>query len=233
MTEIPEHLLKRSKQAKAKATGDPVDEGADSESSDSGAGAPAATTPATTEAPAAPALAARSPESTTDAPAVPDPPYVVAAKTRKKAPIWVVPVLAFLPLWAILYAGVLEVREAEGGGFEALGAELFTGNCAACHGPSGGGGVGPQLSGGEVLLTFPSIDDQMAFVTDGSVAGAPYGDPGRDGGQRVASGGMPSFASFTEDELLAVICHERQTLSGGEEEACSADGAGAGGESHG
>ena len=37
-----------------------------------------------------------------------------------------------------------------------------------CHGASGQGGVGPRLAGGEVLKTFPNIDDHIAWVTNGS-----------------------------------------------------------------
>ena len=45
------------------------------------------------------------------------------------------------------------------------GAALFAANCASCHGADGGGGVGPQLAGGAVVEQFPSVDDQITFVT--------------------------------------------------------------------
>jgi mono/diheme cytochrome c family protein len=48
------------------------------------------------------------------------------------------------------------------------GAALFAANCASCHGADGGGGVGPQLAGGAVVKRFPSVDDQITFVRDGS-----------------------------------------------------------------
>ena len=74
VTEIPEHLLKRSKERREAASG-----GA---SSDSGA-----STPATTSS--APAIAKPTAPVVASAPAPkPDPSYVVAAKTRKKIPFW-------------------------------------------------------------------------------------------------------------------------------------------------
>ena len=48
------------------------------------------------------------------------------------------------------------------------GAALFAANCAGCHGAHGEGGVGPQLAGGAVVKQFPSVDDQITFVRDGS-----------------------------------------------------------------
>ena len=73
MTEIPEHLLKRSKERREAASG-----GA---SSDSGASAPATTS-------SAPAVAKPTAPIVASAPAPkPDPSYVVAAKTRKKNPV--------------------------------------------------------------------------------------------------------------------------------------------------
>jgi cytochrome c6 len=48
------------------------------------------------------------------------------------------------------------------------GAALFASDCASCHGADGGGGVGPQLSGGAVVKRFPSVADQITFVREGS-----------------------------------------------------------------
>ena len=88
--------------------------------------------------------------------------------------------------------------------------------CVNCHGAQGQGGVGPQLAGGEVVKTFPNEADHMKFVSEGSskIKGQPYGDPAREGGQRIAaSGGMPSFAGqLTEEEITAVVQYEREGL---------------------
>ena len=75
--------------------------------------APAAATPATTEdAPAssAPAKAEASAAPAPVAPAAPEPtpPWVEAAQSRKKIPVWAVPVLALLPIWAVVYALTLD-----------------------------------------------------------------------------------------------------------------------------
>jgi mono/diheme cytochrome c family protein len=47
------------------------------------------------------------------------------------------------------------------------GAALYASSCASCHGADGGGGVGPQLAGA-VVKRFPAVDDQIAFVSEGS-----------------------------------------------------------------
>jgi mono/diheme cytochrome c family protein len=226
VTEIPEHLLKRSKERRA-ALGlggdDAGDDSAPAEGKGEGSAAPAKTAETPAAAPA-PAMAAPPPESAVEVEPAPDAPYVAAAKARRRVPVWAAGVLAFLPFWALLYANVLEVSEAEVEGPLALGEEVFTSaGCSGCHGASGGGGIGPQLAGGEVLATFPDMAAQIEFVRSGSTAGEPYGDPGRAGGQHVGTGGMPSFDSLSDEELGAVVCHERVTLSGGEQPECTAE----------
>ena len=56
------------------------------------------------------------------------------------------------------------------------GATLFSENCARCHGADGGGGLGPQLSGGHVVDAFPNVDDQIRFVTRGRDGMPPFGN---------------------------------------------------------
>jgi mono/diheme cytochrome c family protein len=216
VTEVPEHLLQRSRDRRA-ALG-LGGEGGDkpAEAAAAPAETPSETAPAATAAAkpaAAPAeVEAKAPE--------PPPPYVEAAVTRKRIPVWAMPVLGFLPLWVILYAGSLSPAATGGAGELELGAEVYASRCASCHGGGGGGGVGRALSNGEVLLTFPDIEQMIEFVavgTDGIGTGTPYGDPDRPGGAHVAGsfGVMPAFAdSLTPEELLAVVRHEREALSG-------------------
>ena len=182
VTEIPEHLLNRSKAAKAAA-------------------------------PAAPATPAAKPE----------PPVVAAYKTRKKIPVWAMLTLSILPVWAFMYAKALTPEEAKAEGPLAAGATAY-GQCSACHGGAGEGGVGYAFAGGEVVKTFPHIEDQLRFVYFGSQeyenAGIDiYGNPDREGGAHItkAQGVMPSgVTSFglTDVDVLNVVCHERYTLGG-------------------
>ncbi len=66
-------------------------------------------------------------------------------------------------------------------------AAIFAGRCSSCHGSTGGGGIGPQLSGGQVAAAFPDIEDQVSVVRDGQ-------------------GRMPSFGNrLTDEELRAVV----------------------------
>jgi mono/diheme cytochrome c family protein len=213
VTEIPEHLLKRSQAAKAKAEGaePPVEVAAT---------AAAPSTAVTAAASAAPAKAA----PVAPPPPKPDPPYLAAAKARPKVPVWALATLSILPLWVFMYARGLTPKEHKISGPLGDGAEIYTGNCSSCHGAGGEGvsGLGYQFSAGEVLKTFPHIEDQLRFVYNGSlaygIAGIEiYGNPEREGGPHItqARGIMPAQGgSLTEAQILAVVCHERFTLSG-------------------
>lgn len=217
MTEVPEHLLQRSRERRA-ALG--LGGGDDAAAAPAAAASGAEVEPAAAAAPA-PAAAAAVPDVPAE-PAAPEPlpPYVEAAVERKKIPIWAMPVLAFLPLWAFIYVQTLSPPPATEAGELEVGAEAYA-SCSGCHSPGGEGGVGRQLSDGEVLLTFPTIEQQIEFVAVGSDGydGQPYGDPERPGGAHVGNsfGNMPAFyGQITDAELLAVVRHERETLSGEE-----------------
>jgi hypothetical protein len=209
LTEIPEHLLKRSKAAKGGGKADSSGEAADSSASSTPVAA-AASTPAT---PAAdlPNL---------DPPPPPPKPvasYVQAALDRKKIPLWAVPIVATIPLWAFFYAGTMQQPETED--ILIIDAELAYAGCAGCHGGNGGGGTGYAFADGEILATFPTVVDQMVHVARGSaaIAGQPYGDPNRAGGGRIAGalGVMPAQENaLTRIELEMVIFHERAILGG-------------------
>lgn len=219
MTEIPEHLLKRSRERRAAMGGTPTE----------GGEAPAAV-PATTEAaapaPAAPAAPART-EPAAPPPPKPDPPYVAAAKRRQRIPSWVMATLALLPIFLFMYVRGLTPSEAEASGPIAVGIEVYS-SCSSCHGAAGQGGAGRQLNNGEVLKTFPHIEDQLNFVYAGTeafeAAGvSPYGDPNREGGAHAPrsynGSAMPAQGAsyggaLTEYEILGVVCHIRYDLSG-------------------
>jgi len=184
-----------------------------------------AAAPATTAAPSE-AVAAATPAAPA-APVAPPPPerlapYVEAAVTRKKIPYFVIPVLVLLPIWALMYALTLDKPSPKEAGPLIEGATVYA-KCAACHGPTGGGGVGPQLSGGAVLKEFPNAADQLDWVMLGSAgfkaAGRQtYGTQNKS----VDAGIMPGWAdSLTAEELVAVVRHERETLSGEEVDAAA------------
>jgi mono/diheme cytochrome c family protein len=218
LTEIPEHLLERSKARRA-ALGLLKD--GETASSTTPVKASDAAEPAAAAAPAARAAAAPAPVAIK----APEPvaPYVAAALARKKIPFWVAPVLLFLPIWMILYVGTLERPPAALAGLLAEGSTEYSGNCASCHGAGGGGGVGRQLNNGEVLATFPTAAEHVWWVVNGSNAvgvGNPYGNPDRPGGQRIAGGGMASWAeTLSAQQLLAAVYYERIRLGGSTEEA--------------
>src|SRR4051794_4759270 len=99
MTEVPEHLLARSR-ARREAAGlaTPSEGGATPAPSASSEVEPVAA--AATPAPATPPPPPPPPK--------PDPPYIQAYKNRKKIPFWAMPALVALPLWGLVYANTLE-----------------------------------------------------------------------------------------------------------------------------
>jgi mono/diheme cytochrome c family protein len=236
VTEVPDHLLQRSRERRAALGGESAPAAAPSGGDE---GAATASTAAAVPA----AAAAAAPAVVEYVPPPPPPPYVQAALDRKKLPRWMAGVGAVTLLWAFIYAGVL--FSPEGAAITdpvlAEGAEVYTANCASCHGGSGQGGTGRRLAG-DVFLTFPNIEDHLAFVTDGSPAqGTPYGDPDRPGGQHIARsqgfGTMPAWGgNLSDEEILAVVRYEREVLDeapppeGGPEEGtdqAEAEGGGA------
>ncbi len=218
MTEVPEHLLKRSKDRRSSLSGE-------ASSSDAPAAAAPAAEPGTAVASTAPTAAAKVAAATPAVAAEPAfvPPYVEAALKRKKIPVWAMPVLAFLPVWVFIYIGGLSPASDGKPTQLAEGQAIYTAQCAGCHGSAGGGGVGRPMNDGNLIKTFPDILGQLQFVWLGSngmgPAGTPYGDPDREGGQHKTlsynGNPMPAFnKSLKPAELLAVVRYEREVLSG-------------------
>jgi cytochrome c551 len=81
-----------------------------------------------------------------------------------------------------------------GGGGPTEGSEIFSQNCATCHGQAGEGGFGPELGGGAVAEAYPDIEDQIAVITNGRAS-------------------MPAFGGDLSDEQIrAVATFEREEL---------------------
>jgi len=213
VTEIPEHLLKRSKERRAAIGGD----------ADAGAQEPAAAPAgeAVEAAPtAAPAPAAAAPVVEPE-PKAPEPvrPEVEAALRRKKIPVWALPVLAALPLWAYVYQATLEpAPTGELTPLEAGGEVYGSGGCASCHGATGGGtSTAPGFDG--VLETWPDFRDHMMWVRVGNkgwfeASGEEvYGADAKP----TNDGQMPAFPLLSDQELAEVVLYERVELGGMEE----------------
>jgi mono/diheme cytochrome c family protein len=210
VTEIPEHLLKRSKERRSAIGGGddaPAEEGAPS----------AAVEAAPEAAPAPVAAAAAVPEPV----AVPKPvrPEVAAALSRKKIPYWAMPVLAALPLWAYVYQATLEpAPTGELTPLDAGAAVYVSAGCAGCHGGGGAGNSGiPGFAG--VQETWPDYRDHMLWVRIGNTdwlatSGADvYGANDTP----TTNGLMPAHPSLSDQELAEVVLYERVEFGGMEE----------------
>ena len=207
MTEIPEHLLKRSAARKAALSGEaPAEESSEPTTS---------VEPAAAAAPAAQA-SAPVPEVYVEPEPEPVAPYVEAFEARKKMPYWIVPVLLFLPVWGAFYFGTLE-RVPQGlTGLLGEGEELYVEQgCSGCHGGEGGGGIGPAFAGGELHETFTTVEDQVVWIAQGSaVVGTGQNYASADGRARQVAGGMPGFglgaaSELDVEQILAVTLFER------------------------
>jgi cytochrome c oxidase subunit 2 len=78
----------------------------------------------------------------------------------------------------------------------ARGQQIYTQNCASCHGQAGGGGLGPKLAG-LVAKKYPNIADQEAVIANGRSS-------------------MPKFSGRLDAaEINAVARYEREFLGAG------------------
>lgn len=211
MTEIPEHLLQRSK-SRRQALGLPASDGdaAPSASAPAVAGGGAGATSggaALSKGPVAPAGGIEAAKPV----AKPTPHYIAAYERRRRVPIWAMPAVFGLPLWGVIYAGTLSPPPSNNLTLIEEGAVVYA-SCAACHGATGGGAVGPQLSGGKVGETFSNPIDHVRWIISGSSGhvGSTYGDT-----KKPKKGGMPAFgATLSLEEIVSVVRHERETQSG-------------------
>ena len=86
-------------------------------------------------------------------------------------------------------------------------------SCARCHTKgwsygepqiTGGGALGPNLTGGSAVRQFPNQDDMINFIKNGSELGKRYGEQGQ------GSGKMPGFGSlYTEEQIKAIVEYVR------------------------
>lgn len=111
-------------------------------------------------------------------------------------------------------------RLVKNGTYATLGESLFNldlgggdFSCARCHTKgwsygdpqvSGGGALGPNLTGGSSVRQFPQLSDMIAFIKGGSEFGKRYGEQGQ------GSGRMPAFgAMLTAEQISAIVDYVR------------------------
>ena len=93
------------------------------------------------------------------------------------------------------------------------GRDIFSANCALCHGAGGQGAAAPALT--DVVATFGDCADQVSWITIGSArhkleVGPTYGDTGKE-----ITGIMPSFETVLSAEQIAqVAAFERHRFGG-------------------
>ena len=106
-------------------------------------------------------------------------------------------------------------RLVKAGTYASIGEALFnldlgSGNysCARCHTKgwsygepeiTGGGALGPNLTGGSAVRQFPQRDEMIEFIKGGSELGKRYGQQGQ------GSGRMPAFGLMLSDDQIGAI----------------------------
>lgn len=243
----------------AEWAGEPVPEGGAAPApADQPAAAPAAPAPApATEAPKGPVVEVLEPTAEPPAPAVEEDPEPEPVGASTNFPRWLSAAFLIIPLLAVSYAllapngpncgtsGALAIDPVTGEaencdgtpyGVEAvnfftLGETLYEGKCASCHGAAGQGGTGPALSGGSVVVLFPSCAEHVEWIRFGTNGWTEATGRTTYGAIEKPVGGsgaiMPGFASLTESELREVTLYERvafgQELYADAETGCGLD----------
>ena len=224
MTEVPEYLLERSRQRR-------IDLGLLEDDGSGGAAAATGTPDSATLASSGPStadvIAAAKADAKLELQAEPgiEPLWVSAARSRTRIPMWALPVMFFLPLWAFVYVKLTEPPP-EPVTAITEGAATYAARCVSCHGGAGagseGGGVGRPLYNGEVLLTFPRLETDMLHWlevgSEGIGIGNSYGATDRPEGAHISGetgANMPGFGgTLSEYKIYSVARYIREILSG-------------------
>ncbi len=130
-------------------------------------------------------------------------------ETSAETQLWLVDVVEVASAMSDVSGTAVSAGDAE----RAVG--LFNGYCARCHtgGYSAGstfevgagtGAWGPAITNGRSITQFPSIEDQVDFIINGSSASQPYGVNG------LGTGRMPGFgASLSKADIELIALYER------------------------
>lgn len=155
-----------------------------------------------------------------------EPAFLVAAKQRKKLPLWGVLLFPALLVWAIIYVNGVTNPPAPTNTPDSMGAALYTKNCSSCHGVGGeGAGAAPKFAGGDLLNVFTKWEDQIHWVNVGSadwtsVTGlTTFGDT-----KKPIVGGMPGFGPLSGgglscSDILLIVRYEREHFAGAQPDA--------------
>jgi mono/diheme cytochrome c family protein len=146
-----------------------------------------------------------------------EPPYVAAAKARKRVPLWAVPIFPLLLVWGIVYVNAMQPPVNNHDPL-AQGAVIYGKYCSGCHGATGGGGSGPSFNAGAVLKTFPKWGDQVQWVDIGATnwPNPTYGATKKSTGNKAMPGFGPdgNAGGLTCDQIALVVNYERVQLAG-------------------
>lgn len=128
----------------------------------------------------------------------PTPPAFAATPTYESNPVEA----ANAPLQANAPPSYSGRGVAAGFDYAKTGPNLYAANCAACHGATGSGVLGafpPLAADGVVTAKNPEEHIEIVF----------HGLHGKSIGGKSYSSQMPSFAQLSDDDIAAIIDHER------------------------
>ncbi len=98
------------------------------------------------------------------------------------------------------------------------GRDVYGSTCSVCHGPRGGGEIGPSME--SVVGTWPTCGEHVEWIELGSEGWlAEFGDV-YGATRKPVIGGMPGQGSTLEaEEIAAVAAYERIEFGGADREA--------------
>ena len=98
------------------------------------------------------------------------------------------------------------------------GRDVYGSTCSVCHGPRGGGEIGPSLE--SVVETWPTCEEHVQWIELGSDGWrAEFGDS-YGATLKPVIGGMPGQGSTLDpEEIAAVAAYERIEFGGLDQEA--------------
>ncbi len=145
----------------------------------------------------------------------------VRAETPAPIPTWSWVLFLVVGAWSLWYAGssfrsraaalaaeapsiatLAEQAGNETSSWRALGEQVYGNYCSSCHQPSGGGlaGIFPPLAN-DPVVTADDPSEHLRIIINGlqgrTIGGVSYASP------------MPAFRQLSDEELAAVVNHER------------------------
>ena len=138
-------------------------------------------------------------------------PELGSARPRIKAPMLAMLLLLLLPLWAVVYLGAFGSRAKAANSPITAGAGIYNLSCSACHGAAGQGGSARSLP----TVRSSSSGRICKTTSTGSRREALFISARRSAVSSSPSNAMPGFGTaLSAAQIADVVCYERVNFGG-------------------